>query len=70
MKGLPENADRANVRLALGSAKLEIEYMGKPDQEGCLQMNASVPGDVEKGMQCFTIQCASTISEPWMLRIV
>jgi hypothetical protein len=56
--GLPENADRANVRAFLGNRRLEVTYVGAPDANGYRQVNAVAPGDVAKGNHEFRVACA------------
>ena len=43
--GLPENVDRANVRAMLGNRRLDVDYVGEPNAEGCRQINIVVPAD-------------------------
>jgi hypothetical protein len=60
--GLPENADRANVRALLGNRRLEVTYLGSPDAHGYRQVNAVVPGDAEPGENHFRVECAGVSS--------
>ncbi len=69
VKGLPENADRGNVGAHLGPCRLEVEYVGEADLEGCRQINAAVPGDAPRGEQRFRVECAGISSESWPLKI-
>ncbi len=62
--GLPENADRANVRAFLGNRRLEVEYVGEPNAEGYRQINAAVPANVAPGDHEFRIECAGVSSAP------
>lgn len=58
--GLPENADRDNVRVELGGRRLQVNYVGDPDSECFRQINAEVPGDAAKGEQELRVKCAGT----------
>jgi tRNA (mo5U34)-methyltransferase len=59
--GLPMNADRANVRTFLGHRKLEVTYVGEPDERGYRQVNAVVPG-AAVGKREFRLECAGVSS--------
>jgi len=63
VRGLPENADRANVRVFLGPRPLQVNYVGEPDTEGCRQVNALVPSEAAKGEQTIRVQCGGTSAE-------
>jgi tRNA (mo5U34)-methyltransferase len=60
--GLPENADRANVRAFLGNRRLDVDYVGEPDTKGYRQVNAVVPANVTQGQHEFRIECAGVSS--------
>jgi tRNA (mo5U34)-methyltransferase len=60
--GLPENADRANVRATLGNRRLEVDYVGEPNAEGYRQINVVIPADAVKSDSEFQIQCAGVSS--------
>jgi tRNA (mo5U34)-methyltransferase len=60
--GLPENADRANVRAFLGHRRMEVEYVGAPNAEGYRQINAGAPANVTPGDHEFRIECAGVSS--------
>ena len=47
--GLPDNADRANVRVLLDGRRLEIVYVGSGIAPGARQINARVPAGVAAG---------------------
>jgi hypothetical protein len=67
--GLPENADRANVRAMLGNHRLEVDYVGEPNAEGYRQINAVIPADPAKGDSEFQIQCAGVSSNALRLMV-
>jgi uncharacterized protein (TIGR03437 family) len=67
--GLPENADRANVRATLGNRRLEVDYVGEPNAEGYRQINVVVPADAAKGDGEFRIQCAGVPSNSLTLTV-
>jgi tRNA (mo5U34)-methyltransferase len=68
--GLPENADRHNVRLFLDETPLSVFWVGAPDAAGFNQINAAVPGNITKGEHALRIECGGVSSEPWTVRIV
>jgi hypothetical protein len=63
VSGLPENADRGNVRAFLGNRRLELDYVGEPDAHGFRQANALVPANATPGDQGFRVECAGVSSE-------
>jgi tRNA (mo5U34)-methyltransferase len=60
--GLPDNADRANVRAFLGQRRLEVTYVGEPDANGHRQVNAVVPANMTAGEHVFRVECAGVSS--------
>jgi tRNA (mo5U34)-methyltransferase len=62
VSGLPENADRANVRAFLGNWRLEVDYVGEPNAQGYRQVNAAVPGNVTLGEHEFRVECGGMSS--------
>jgi len=70
VQGLPENCDRENIRVLLGSTRLSIDYVGEQDADGNRQINAVVPGNIGKGEQSLRIECAGGASESLAVRIV
>ncbi|MCU1336880.1 MAG: hypothetical protein JWO19_2461 [Bryobacterales bacterium] len=66
--GLPENADRANVRTYLGNRRLEVDYVGQPNADGYCQVNAAVPANVATGEHEFRVECAGIRSEAMLVR--
>ena len=67
--GLPENADRANVRASLGKQRLKVDYVGEPNVEGYRQINAVIPADTAKGDREFRIECAGAGSNSLALAV-
>jgi len=67
--GLPENADRANVRATLGNRRLAVDYVGEPNAEGFRQINVVIPADAVKGDGEFRIQCAGVSSNSLTLAV-
>ena len=67
--GLPETADRANVRASLGKRRLEVDYVGEPNAEGYRQINVVVPANTAKGDGDFQIQCAGASSNSLILAV-
>jgi len=62
VRGLPENADRANVRAFLGNRRLELDYVGELDAQGYRQINAVVLPNVAPGDHEFRVECAGVSS--------
>jgi len=63
--GLAENADRVNVQAYVSEERLEIDYVGAPDDDGFRQVNAIVPGTTDRGPQPLRVVCAGVSSDPW-----
>jgi tRNA (mo5U34)-methyltransferase len=68
--GLPENADRHNVRIYLGDTRLSVQWLGTPDAEAVFQVNALVPGTLPKGTHMLRIECGGVSSDPHAVRLV
>ena len=68
--GLPENADRNNVRVFLGDRRLSVHFAGAPDASGVSQINAAVPGSFPKGEHTLRIECGGVRAEPRSVRVV
>jgi tRNA (mo5U34)-methyltransferase len=68
--GLPENADRHNVRIFLGDTQLSVFWVGDPDVAGLNQINAAVPGTMAKSEHLLRIECGGVSSELWPVRLV
>jgi tRNA (mo5U34)-methyltransferase len=60
--GLPENADRANVRAFLGNRRLDVDYVGAADAQGYRQINAVVRANMAQGDHAFRVECAGVSS--------
>jgi tRNA (mo5U34)-methyltransferase len=69
VEGLPENADRHNVRVFLGDTRLRIHWLGEPDAEGRTQINAALPRDFPRGEHQVRIACGGIESEPRPVRV-
>ncbi len=68
--GLPDNADRANVRVWLGGSKLTVEYLGAQDPSGFRQVNASLPGAFAPGDHQLRVACgAAAADHPRRIRV-
>ena len=68
MEGLPENADRHNLKLRLGRAKLEIRFMGEP-QDGLRQVNALLTRRLAAGEYDLVAAAGETQSLPLTIRV-
>jgi tRNA (mo5U34)-methyltransferase len=60
--GLPDNADRANVRVFLGNRRLDVDYVGQPDADRYQQVNTVVPGSVTPGEHELRVECGGVSS--------
>ena len=69
VEGLPENADRGNVHVWLGEARLTAAFVG-PALEGRRQVNAQLPRNCSKGEFPLRVECAGTTSETVALKVV
>ncbi len=70
VEGLPENADRGNVRVALGDARLRTDWVGEPGPNGASQINAIVPPAFPPGEHSLRIECGGVSSEPRLVRVI
>ncbi|HEY1205373.1 MAG: DUF1698 domain-containing protein [Bryobacteraceae bacterium] len=69
VSGLPENCDRVNTCVFLGETPLEVDWVGPPDGQGQVQINAIVPRDFPRGEHLFRVECAGVSSAPVPLKI-
>jgi tRNA (mo5U34)-methyltransferase len=56
--GLPENADRANLRAWLNDVRLTVEHIGEPESAGARQVNVRVPSNSKRGTAVLRVECA------------
>jgi len=70
VEGLPENADRNNVRVVLGGVRLAVDYLAGPDGENPRQLNAKVPRFVGTGELALTVAVGETVSAPAMVTLL
>jgi hypothetical protein len=70
VRGLPENCDRDNIRVVLGTTWLAIDYVSEEDGDGNRQINAVVPADTAKGEHLLTVACAGVATESLTVKIV
>jgi len=63
LKGLPENADRNNIRARLGDHPLVVDYVSSPDAHGLRQVNARVPS-IAHGNHSLVVSCGQAESVP------
>jgi len=69
LDGLPENADRGNIHIWLGDARMAVTFVGQP-AEGRCQVNAQAPRDCPKGELPLRVDCAGATSEPVRVNVV
>lgn len=67
--GLPENADRANVKIFLGTKRLTIDEL-LPEQSGNRQINVKLPRAFPQGRYDLTVQVGAVKTPPLSLRVV
>jgi hypothetical protein len=65
IEGLPENADRANVRVRLGGDPVEVLYVSAADG----QVNVNVPAEAPAGFYRLEAQVGGSRSEPFPVEI-
>jgi tRNA (mo5U34)-methyltransferase len=57
VRGLPENADRHNVRVWLEERRLMVDWVGEPEPGGLRQVNAIVSADARRAKQKLRVEC-------------
>jgi len=60
--GLPDNADRGNVRVPIDGRNQEILFVSAPDEQGLRQINASLRPLVRPGIHELAVECGGTRS--------
>jgi tRNA (mo5U34)-methyltransferase len=66
--GLPENADRNNVRVLLGPVRCPVEFIAHPAETR--QINVQVPEAIEAGPAEVMVQVGECYSEPEIVRVL
>lgn len=69
VSGLPENADRHNVRLWLGDLRLHTTYVSPASESGYRQVNGEIPADCPKGERAFSVECGGVRSQALQVRL-
>jgi tRNA (mo5U34)-methyltransferase len=69
VSGLPENCDRFNTRVLLAETPLLVDWVGPPDAQGQVQINAIVPRDFSRGGHQLRVECGGVGSAPVPLEI-
>jgi hypothetical protein len=67
--GLPENADRNNVRAFLGGERLAITFLGSGGDPGERQLNMQVPGEIPGGGVELEVQLGDSRSNRVLVEI-
>ncbi|HYP05396.1 MAG TPA: DUF1698 domain-containing protein [Bryobacteraceae bacterium] len=63
VRGLGENADRANVSVECGDARMPVHFVGEPDANDARQVNVQAPEHREPGEELtFTVRYAGATS--------
>jgi 2-polyprenyl-3-methyl-5-hydroxy-6-metoxy-1,4-benzoquinol methylase len=70
IEGLPANADRNNLRVSLGSARLEVMYLQPARPNEPRQANAIVPEETETGAANLVVTIGDQRTEPVEVRIL
>jgi tRNA (mo5U34)-methyltransferase len=68
IKGLPENADRANVRASLGGERLPVTFVS-PEKGESRQVNIQVPAEVPSGALELEVLIGRSQSPPVVVQI-
>jgi hypothetical protein len=63
VKGLPDNCDRANIKVSLGETQLPVLWVGPADGGAPRQFNVQVPSGAAKGAHRFRIECGGAVVE-------
>jgi hypothetical protein len=69
VEGLPENADRGNVRFRLGDSAMEVTFVGQA-LGGRHQINAKAPQNCAKGELPLRVECAGVSSKPVTVKVI
>ena len=64
VRGLPENADRGNVKVELDGVRQQVDFVGLPDAEGLRQVNVLAGVRTPAGKLRFVAEFASVRSAP------
>jgi tRNA (mo5U34)-methyltransferase len=68
--GLPENADRANVKVLLGGERLPVTFISPANADATRQLNIPVPNEVPRGSLELEILLGASRTNPVMVQIV
>jgi tRNA (mo5U34)-methyltransferase len=69
LEGLAASTPKQDVRLRLGEAEVPAVFVGEPDAEGYVQVNALLPADLEPGRYPLTVTIFETKSEPFWVEV-
>lgn len=68
--GLPENADRHNVSVRLGGAKMDVNYMAPADSGATRQVNASMRRALRPGDYALTVGVGGISASALSIRVL
>jgi tRNA (mo5U34)-methyltransferase len=68
--GMPENADRANVRVLLGGEQVPVIFVSPPEGWGARQVNIDVPEEVPAGLMELEISVGASKCLPGVVQII
>jgi hypothetical protein len=68
--GMPNGADRSDIKVRMDEAELPAIFLSEPDQEGLRQINALLPAGLEPGETQVTVVFREKESRPQKVRLV
>lgn len=69
LEGLAAAIPKQGVVLRLGAAEVPAVFVGEPDAEGYIQVNALLPADLQPGRYPLTVTIFGTESEPFWVEV-
>lgn len=70
LSGLPQNAEREDVKVRIGETGLPVSFLSSPDRRGFRQANARLPWDFPAGDYPLVVVCAGAVSAPADLKVI
>lgn len=69
LEGLPENADRANVRVRLGGRRMFVQDVVQDPSKNAWQVNVPLPAGFPAGEHELTVVCGGVAAAPVLIRV-
>lgn len=69
LDGLPENADRGNIKVEVSGRRFKVVYVGEIDSTGYRQVNVKLDPEMEPGVHQVVAKLGGTVTEPAALRV-